>query len=165
MSPAHFSSRHASWETPSDFFARLDWEFHFTLDVCADHANRKCRRFFNRAQNALTRSWTGTCWMNPPYGREIGAWLKKAIAEAARGATVVGLVPARTDTAWWQDVVMRAAEIRLVRGRLRFVGASAPAPFPSAVVIFRPGACPAPRVVAWQWRACVPCDATSRARH
>ena len=91
--------------------------------------------------------------MNPPYGKAIGRWLTKALKESALGATVVCLIPARTDTAWWQDVVMRATEIRLVRGRLRFVGAAAPAPFPSAIAIFRPGkAGRCCRVLAWNWR-------------
>lgn len=154
---ALFSSRTTTWETPPDFFARLDREFHFTLDVCATRKSRKCERFFSAEQNALKRRWKGTCWMNPPYGKTIGLWLKMALTQSRLGATVVSLIPARTDTAWWQDVVMRAAEIRLVRGRLRFVGASAPAPFPSAVAIFRPGASARrPRVVAWDWRATEP---------
>jgi site-specific DNA-methyltransferase (adenine-specific) len=76
--------------------------------------------------------------MNPPYGREIGSWIRKAWESSREGATVVCLLPARTDTRWWHDYVMRAGEIRLVRGRLRFGQAVASAPFPSAVVIFRP---------------------------
>lgn len=79
--------------------------------------------------------------MNPPYGREIRKWVRKAYEEAQKGATVVCLLPARTDTAWWHDYVMRAVEIRFVQGRLRFGGAANGAPFPSCVVIFRPGEC------------------------
>jgi site-specific DNA-methyltransferase (adenine-specific) len=93
--------------------------------------------------------------MNPPYGRTIAAWVAKAHHESLRGATVVGLLPARTDATWWQDHVMKAPEIRLLRGRLTFVGAGAPAPFPSAVAIFDPRrkTVMTPCVVAWDWRA------------
>jgi site-specific DNA-methyltransferase (adenine-specific) len=151
---ALFGSAKTDWETPPDLFSLLDREFCFTLDVCATRANRKCPAYFTRAQDALRRRWVGTCWMNPPYGRAIVAWVAKARREARHGTTVVGLLPARTDTAWWQDTVMRAREIRLLRGRIRFVGAAAPAPFPSAVVIFKtiPSSRLAPRVVAWNWQ-------------
>lgn len=149
---ALFSSTSTTWETPPDFFARLDREFHFTLDVCATRTSRKCQRFFDVADNGLEKRWKGMCWMNPPYGRTISLWLRKALTESALGATVVALIPARTDTTWWQDIVMRAAEIRLVRGRLTFVGANAPAPFPSAVAVFAPTPTSAsPRVIAWDW--------------
>jgi site-specific DNA-methyltransferase (adenine-specific) len=76
--------------------------------------------------------------MNPPYGREIGKWMKKAVEEWKRGNTVVCLVPARTDTAWWHDYAIKG-EIRFIRGRLKFGGGKSSAPFPSAIVIFRPG--------------------------
>ena len=134
-----FSSNSIYWETPQDFFDRLDAEFHFTLDVCATPENAKCERYYTERDNGLMQPWQGACWMNPPYGREIGRWVRKAYFAAQAGATVVCLVPARTDTAWWHDYVMRANEIRFVRGRLRF-GGSNNAPFPSAVVVFRPGA-------------------------
>lgn len=124
------------WETPPEVFARLDGEFHFTLDVCATRQNAKCPRYFTRKKNGLAQSWgTETCWMNPPYGREIGKWMAKAKAAARGGATVVCLVPARTDTRWWHENV---SEVRFMRGRIRFVGAASSAPFPSAIVIFRP---------------------------
>lgn len=151
---ALFASTKTEWETPPDLFARLNGEFAFTLDVCATPLNRKCRRYFTLAQNALKRRWTGCCWMNPPYGREISAWIRKAREQSGRGATVVCLLPARTDTAWWYDTLKYAQEIRFLRGRLTFVGARASAPFPSAVVIFsKHRTCPAgPRVVSWDWR-------------
>ena len=128
------------WETPGDFFRQLDHEFRFTVDVCSTHENAKCARHFTVEDDGLLQDWAGeVCWMNPPYGKEIGAWMAKARAEAMRGATVVCLVPARTDTAWWHDSVEGKAEVRFVRGRLRFGDASnPPAPFPSAVVIYRP---------------------------
>lgn len=155
LSRALFTSRRTTWETPPDLFRQLDREFCFTLDVCASRRTTKCGLYFTPARDAFTQDWTGRCWMNPPYGRAIGAWLMKARDAARRGATVVCLVPARTDTAWWQDLVMRSSEVRLLRGRLRFVGAAAAAPFPSALVIFRPKA-QTTRVVAWNWR----CDPT-----
>ncbi|WP_243137294.1 phage N-6-adenine-methyltransferase [Desulfofundulus thermobenzoicus] len=135
-----FSSQTGEWETPASFFAVLNSEFRFTLDVCARPENAKCPRFFSPEQDGLRQSWAGEiCWMNPPYGREIGKWVRKAFEEARRGAVVVCLLPSRTDTRWWHNYVMRAAEIRFVIGRLRFGGAPGSAPFPSAVVVFRPG--------------------------
>ena len=130
----HFSSKTDLWETPQDFFDDLDAEFHFGTDVCAIPANAKCDKFFSPSENGLIQKWEGTCWMNPPYGREIKHWMKKA-CEA--DATVVCLVPARTDTAWWHDYVMQADEIRYIRGRLKFGGSKNSAPFPSAVIIYR----------------------------
>ncbi len=75
--------------------------------------------------------------MNPPYGREIKKWMEKAYLESTKGAVVVCLVPARTDTAWWHDYAM-LGKVRFIRGRLKFSGAKHSAPFPSAVVVFRP---------------------------
>ena len=124
------------WETPSNLFKELDDEFHFTIDVCATKANAKCRRFITKEQDALTRPWRGVCWMNPPYDRTIGRWIEKAEDEAYfNGATVVCLIPSRTDTAWWHEYVTRR-EVRFIRGRLTFSGRGR-ARFPSAVVIFR----------------------------
>lgn len=135
----HFSSNSDLWETPADLFQRLDEGFHFTLDVCALPANAKVRRFFTPAVDGLSQRWTGRCWMNPPYGRAIRLWMKKAWEESQRerGATVVCLVPARTDTAWWHEYAKRG-EVRFLRGRLKFSNSAHSAPFPSAIVIFRP---------------------------
>lgn len=135
----HFSSETDLWATPQDFFDKLDAEFGFELDVCASHENAKCNKYYTVRENGLLQCWEGVCWMNPPYGRVIGEWVKKAYESAQDGATVVCLVPARTDTRWWHDYCMKG-EIRFVRGRLRFGGAKDNAPFPNAVVIFRPGA-------------------------
>jgi len=133
-----FSSKTDLWETPQDFFNRMDAEFGFELDVCARPENAKCDSYFTPEIDGLTQEWLGVCWMNPPYGRDIGKWIKKAYESAqANGATVVCLVPARTDTKWWHDYCMKA-EYRLLRGRLKFGGHTNSAPFPSAVVIFRP---------------------------
>lgn len=135
----HFSSDNQTWETPQKTFDSLDDEFTFTLDVCAGHDTYKCPRYFTVDDDGLTQDWgIEICWMNPPYGREIKAWMKKAYEASLQGATVVCLVPSRTDTVWWHDFVAKANEIRFIKGRLKFGGAKNPAPFPSAVVVFRP---------------------------
>jgi len=131
-----FTSNKDTWETPQEFFDKLNEEFNFELDVCADAENAKCKEFFSKEMDGLTQEWTGSCWMNPPYGREIGKWIEKAYESSLNGATVVCLLPSRTDTKWWHDYCMKG-EIRFVRGRLKFGGSKNSAPFPSAVVIFR----------------------------
>ncbi len=137
----HFSSLTCEWPTPDAVFKQLDDEFHFDVDVCATRENAKCARFFTATpeRNGLAERWAGSCWMNPPYGREIGRWIAKAYESARYGATVVCLIPARTDTAWWHDYVTKG-EVRFIRGRLKFGNAKHNAPFPSAVAIFRPEA-------------------------
>jgi site-specific DNA-methyltransferase (adenine-specific) len=135
-----FSSATAEWATPNWLFEALDREFGFTLDVCATHENAKCRKHFTRVENGLVQDWSDhVVFMNPPYGREIGCWMQKAYESARSGATVVCLVPARTDTEWWHKYAMRG-EVRLLRGRLRFGNSQNSAPFPSAIVVFRPPA-------------------------
>lgn len=134
----HFSSKSDLWETPLEFFKVLDAEFAFTTDVCALPENAKCTHYYTPEVDGLAQDWGGVCWMNPPYGREIGRWVRKAHESAPAGATVVCLLPARTDTGWWHHHVMQAHEFRLVRGRLKFGGSKNSAPFPSAVVVFRP---------------------------
>ena len=114
-----YSSRTDLWETPQDFFDTLDKEFHFDLDVCAIPENAKCRRFFTPGMDGLTREWAGTVWCNPPYGRKVVEWVQKA---AESNCTVVMLLPARTDTKWFHDYIYGKAEIRFVRGRLKFGG-------------------------------------------
>lgn len=121
----------------TEFFDDLDSEFGFELDVCALPSNAKCERYFTPADDGLSQTWSGVCWMNPPYGKEIGLWMRKAYLSSRQGATVVCLVPARTDTRWWHDYAMRG-QIRFIKGRLKFGDAKANAPFPSAVVIFQP---------------------------
>lgn len=131
-----FSSATDMWETPQNFFDELDKEFHFSCDVCATRENAKCAKFYTPEQDGLKQTWGGggTLWMNPPYGREIGKWVKKA---SESNATVVCLLPARTDTRWFHDYIYGKAEIRFVRGRLKFGGGKNSAPFPSMVVVFR----------------------------
>ncbi len=136
----HFSSNTDSWATPQDFFNGLDMEFGFDLDPCATLDNAKCDVFYSSEQDGLKQDWKqSTVFMNPPYGRVIKDWMKKAYESSMYGATVVCLVPARTDTHWWHNYAMKG-EIRLLRGRLKFGNAKNSAPFPSAVVVFRPAA-------------------------
>jgi phage N-6-adenine-methyltransferase len=135
MNNVMFSSQSCEWETPLPFFQTLNEHYHFTLDVCATPHNAKCAAYFTKEQNGLTKEWRGRCWMNPPYGREIGAWVKKAYESACKGALVVCLLPARTDTAWWHDYCMKG-KITFIRGRLKFGGSQNAAPFPSAVIVF-----------------------------
>ena len=136
----HFSSRSSEWSTPAALFAALDAEHHFTLDVCATAENAKCARYFDRHADGLRRPWTGRVWCNPPYGRAIGLWLRKAWESVQSGEAerVVCLVPVRTCTAWWHEYAARG-EVRFLRGRVRFGGAESGAPFPSAVIVFRNG--------------------------
>ena len=132
----HFSSKTDLWATPQKFFDRYDAVYRFTLDVCADKDNAKCANFYTVEDNGLIQPWQGVCWMNPPYGREIGAWMKKAHESSLKGATVVCLVPARTDTKWWHDYAMHG-QIEFIKGRLKFGNAKNSAPFPSAIVVFK----------------------------
>lgn len=128
-----YSSENEVWETPQDLFNRLNDEFHFDIDVCATPENAKCSKFFSPLDDGLSHDWQGVCWMNPPYGKKIGAWMKKAMEAKT---TVVCLVPSRTDTKWWHDYAMKADEIRFIKGRLKFGNSKNSAPFPSAIIVF-----------------------------
>jgi phage N-6-adenine-methyltransferase len=133
-----FSSATDMWATPQNFFDKLDAFFRFELDVCATSENSKCRKYFTETDDGLKKDWFGTVWMNPPYGREIGKWVARAYAQSRlHGSTIVCLLPARTDTKWWHDYCVKG-EITFIKGRLKFGDAKNSAPFPSAVVIFRP---------------------------
>ena len=134
-----FSSRSEDWETPQEFFDKLDAEFHFTLDPCASAENHKCELYFTKEQNGLQESWGGNkVFCNPPYGRQIGKWVEKAYMESQKpDTTVVMLIPARTDTKWFHKFIYGKAEIKFVKGRLKFGGADNNAPFPSMVVVFK----------------------------
>jgi phage N-6-adenine-methyltransferase len=136
----HFSSDCGAWATPQWLFDELQAEFQFELDVCALPENAKCPQYFTPDQDGLRQPWRGVCYMNPPYGAEIHRWVQKAYEASLYGATVVCLLPGRSDTRWWQQYVkpLPPAEKRELPGRLRFVNAPNSAPFPSVVVIFRP---------------------------
>ena len=132
-----YSSKTVEWETPQKLFDELDKEFHFTLDPCATKRNAKCRRFFTKKENGLEQDWKGVVFMNPPYGREIGQWVSKAYIESLKGAIVVCLLPARTDTKWFHDWIYGIATIRFIKGRLQFGNSKNNAPFPNMIVIFK----------------------------
>ncbi len=132
-----FSSNTDMWATPQDFFDVINKEFNFTVDVCATAENTKCSLFFTPEQDGLKQKWEGICYMNPPYGRSIGKWIQKAYNSSKEGAVVVGLLPARTDTKWFHEYIYNKAEIRFMKGRLKFGGCKNSAPFPSMIVIWR----------------------------
>lgn len=127
-----FSSATDMWATPQDLFDELNAEHHFTLDVCAVAENAKCPRYYSPADDGLMQDWVGVCWMNPPYGREIGRWVQKAYESKAK---VVCLLPARTDTKWFHDYCLKGS-VTFLRGRLKFGGSKNSAPFPSMLVVF-----------------------------
>lgn len=141
-----FSSVTGEWETPQWLFDKLDKVYSFDFDVCATRANNKCKSCFTLEtgldeDDGLLKEWSeipsepSMLWMNPPYGRGINEWVKKAWEASELGQTVVCLLPARTDTAWWHDYCIKG-EVHFLRGRLKFSGHKGSAPFPSAVVIF-----------------------------
>lgn len=139
ISEALFSSRTEEWPTPQEFYDRLDEEFNFTLDPCATAENAKCATYFTKEQDGLSQDWgKHVVFCNPPYGRAIGPWVQKCHDAAEQGATVVLLIPSRTDTRYFHDWIYGRAELRFVKGRLRFGEATASAPFPSLVAVFRP---------------------------
>lgn len=133
-----FSSNTDLWETPHEFFEELNDEFNFTIDVCALPENAKCAQYYTPEEDGLSQPWTCVCWCNPPYGREIGKWVKRAYDQTLQDTTTVMLLPARTDTRWFHNYILGKAEVRFVRGRLKFGNSKNSAPFPSMVVIFRP---------------------------
>jgi site-specific DNA-methyltransferase (adenine-specific) len=133
-----FSSANEVWGTPQDFFDKLNEEFDFDLDPCALPENGKCENYFTPQQDGLIQDWGGhRVFCNPPYGRTLKNWVRKCFEEGQKPNTiVVMLIPARTDTSFFHDYIYHHAEIRFVRGRLKFGGCDDPAPFPSMVVIF-----------------------------
>ena len=117
-----FSSKTDLWETPQELFDELNHEFHFTLDVCALPENAKCSVYYTPQQDGLSKPWNGVIWCNPPYGKGVGEWVRKALFASIGGATVVMLLPARTDTRWFHEYIYGKAEIRFIKGRLKFGG-------------------------------------------
>lgn len=149
MSDTHFYNSSKEWEAPETLFQPLKKEFNIMLDVCASAENTKCKAYIDRKLNSFNTSWftlveqikqeeTVAVWMNPPYGRGIDKWVKKAHEEAGKGVTVVALLPARTDTSWFHNYIYNKHEVRFLKGRVKFVDAKAPVPFPSMIVIFKP---------------------------
>lgn len=147
VSPVHYSSATDDWATPQATYDELNREFSFVLDVCASVENAKCPHFYTKQQDGLSKHWAldaaelggGAVWVNSPYGRGVtGKWVAKARTESLAGATVVCLLPARTDTSWFHEHVLGHAEVRFLKGRLKFGASKNSAPFPSMVVVFRP---------------------------
>jgi site-specific DNA-methyltransferase (adenine-specific) len=138
LQKAMVSSKSNEWVTPQDLFDELDAEFKFTLDPCSTDENRKCEKHYTILDDGLSKSWSSdVVFMNPPYGGNTGAWIKKAWEESKSGSTVACLIVAATDRSYWQDIIFpHAAQIRFIRGRLKFSGVSSTAPFASAIVIF-----------------------------
>lgn len=131
----HFSSETDNWATPQHVFDELNKEFQFNLDPCASKDNHKCPTWYSREDDGLSKQWIGQrVFCNPPYGREIGKWVEKC---AMGGADIaVMLIPARTDTKWFHNFIYNKAEVRFIRGRLKFGDSKNSAPFPSMIVIF-----------------------------
>jgi site-specific DNA-methyltransferase (adenine-specific) len=125
----HFLSRKLDWRTPQKLYQELNEEYNFDFDPCPPHPDF----------DGLEVEWGKCNFVNPPYGRQIGKWLKKGYEENQKGKTVVFLIPSRTDTKWWHNYVMRADSIQFIKGRLKFEGAKYNAPFPSAIVVFLGG--------------------------
>ena len=140
INKALFSRNSDEWSTPSDVFDRLNNEFNFNLDACATDFNHKCQNYFTQAKNGLKQSWGGyRVFCNPPYSN-ISEWVKKAYYESYKADTLICLlIPARTDTRYFQEYILHRAEIRFIKGRLHFNNSKAGAPFPSMIVIYRAG--------------------------
>ena len=137
-----FSSKSEEWETPIELFNHLNNYFHFTLDPAATHENHLCEKYYTKEEDGLQHSWEGErVFLNPPYGRVIKDWVRKAYVEGGKENTVVVcLLPSRTDTSWWHEYCMHTSQIWFLRGRLKFknklVKTLNSAPFPSVIVIF-----------------------------
>jgi len=136
-----FSSKDQTWETPKKIFDQLNNEFHFTLDPCSSHENHKCEKYYTVEDDGLSKDWSGeVVFVNPPYGRELKNWIKKCYEEWLKGTTVVMLVPSRTDCIAFHDYILPCAEIRFIKGRLKFLQNGVekdPAPFPSMIVVYK----------------------------
>lgn len=145
MNKSLLSSKKMDWCTPQDFYNELDAKYHFTLDAAATEKSAKCKNYYTPKTDGLSNPWGtfgGAVFCNPPYGRDIGKWVKKAFEEARGGQTIVLLIPARTDTSYFHDYILGRADIKFVRGRLKFEDESGNkgdcAPFPSMVVTYNP---------------------------
>ena len=139
VSKTLFSSATDEWETPKELFDLLDKEFHFNLDPCATHLNAKCKKYITKVMNGLNIIWFGRIFVNPPYS-QIADWSEKCYRESLRSnCTVIMLIPSRTDTRYWHNYIMKAKEIRFIKGRLRFKNGDKmnSAPFPSCIVVFK----------------------------
>jgi len=133
-----FNANSIEYETPDGIFEPLALEFGITLDVAATSKNAKCKKYFTMEDDGLKQEWTGVCWMNPPFGKVMKKWVIKAYEEYKRGNTIICLLPARTNTNWWHDYVIPNAEVRFIRGEVKFKGFERGLWMPMAIVIFKP---------------------------
>lgn len=162
MDDIHFSSKSNEWQTPKELFDKLNAEFNFDFDAAANDRNHLCDKYFSLDNSALDKNWPDygkVFWCNPPYGREISKFVKKSHEESLKGVTVVLLIPARVDTKWWVNYCAKG-EVRFIKGRLKFVNPAfpsyredgnfklSPAPFPSAIVIFKPDMIPVTKYIS-----------------
>lgn len=132
MNRGMYSSNKLDTKTSNWLVDELSQVFHWNLDVCSSEPN-VCSNYFDEQDNGLSQDWVGLCWMNPPYGKQISKWIEKA---KESDCTTVCLIPARTDTKWWQDNIPHASLVVFIRGRLKFENTLTYAPFPSAFVVF-----------------------------
>lgn len=138
-----FSHNSNEWQTPRSLFDELNKEFNFTLDPCSTHENHKCEKYYTKEDDGLSKNWFGeVVFVNPPYGKQIGTWVKKCYEEYLKGTKVVMLIPSRTDTKFFHQYIWKIADIRFIKGRLKFVNPNIEkqnsAPFPSMIVIYDP---------------------------
>ena len=141
MNKVLFSSKKEDWETPNKLFEELDREFHFTLDACANEKNHKCINYFDEEKNGLVQDWSDqVVFCNPPYGRKLYDWVKKAYEESKKAnTTIVLLIPSRTDTRYFHEYLYEKenVELRFLKGRIQFKGAKYSAPFPSLIAVLK----------------------------
>ena len=132
------SSNSEEWETPQNLFDELNKEFNFTLDPCCTKENHKCNKYYTKNDDGLSQSWENeVVFCNPPYGRQIGKWVEKAYNENLKGAKIVLLIPARTDTNWFHNFIYQKHEIRFIKRRIKFNNSKDEAPFPSMIVVMK----------------------------
>ena len=137
MNDALFSSKSDEWATPKEVFNELNNEFRFDIDVASTDQNALCKRHFTASENGLIQDWGGcSVWCNPPYS-QVGRWVRKCYEERNNAKSIVLLIPSRTDTRWFHEFIYGVAEVRFIKGRLKFSGSKNSAPFPSMIVIYR----------------------------
>lgn len=134
-----FKSKSVEYSTPLEIVEPLKKEFNLKLDVCATQDNKKCEEFYTKEDNALIQDWYkfGNCWMNPPWSRELKKWVEKAYQESQKGATIVCLLPVRSNTIWWHKLIINTnTEVRFLKGEIKFNGMDRGLWLPCAIVIF-----------------------------
>ena len=138
MTPGLTSTGNIVAETPKYLFDKISSIFNFSLDVCALPENAKCENYYTPKDDGLSKPWMGGVWCNPPYGREISSWVKKAYEESQKeyNSFVLMLLPARTDTKWWWDWVQGKATLFFIKGRVKFGDHNVGAPFPSVLALY-----------------------------